>query len=498
MKFSQGSALANKLTRKLIFFPAVFLFLLIISASNATEPVSLIILTLDTRPPNNLFLKELAAVAGIDVTVSFDPAISSSADLISINASVAGSLVGSRSADPWTLDPPVVKPGALLHFAVPRIEPTVLESGMSTQYSHVREMLSDPDLQRHVLDAISGDGISLGDPFLDNYVIRMKGWLDFLLRAGYDPDRLLITLDDNRPGPLSDGLKLLLGRYSLHVHDGTDEGMMLLLARALRERQTPAPTTCGVIWTDPSDMVSVMPFEGGMVAENVLGMSDWLKFRITPRIDLLESWRPVLWINGAGLSDETRANEIRDVCVSLGDQPVIVADIAKTNMGDSVLIDTWRDGMTPPGLIGYVGWNTSSNTLGSALALWTCIDFAYTHGADPEGVRGASETFLWARFLDDYIYQSTVRPECRNLLTATGGDSYHLTPEQVEQQIPLIASMIVGFWRRMGEELSLPLRYVDPINNTKIIVELPWSRLFEIALYPTDARGILPVIHPVP
>jgi hypothetical protein len=389
-----------------------------------------------------------------------------------------------------------VRPDALLHFAVPRVEPTVADQNLAQQYAQVRESMNNPDVQRQVLASILGESAPLQNSAFDAYARRIRGWLDFLDRAGYDPDRLLITLDDNRPGPLSDGLKLLLGKYSRHVHDGTDEGMMLLFARALRERQTDLPTTCGIVWTDPGDLTAVMPFEGAMVAENLLSMADWLGLRVSPDIDLLESWRPVLWINGSGAPDDRRAESISTVCAELGDRRVIVADVAKTNMGDSVLIDTWRGGTTPRGLIGYVGWNTSSNALGNALALWAATDFAYFHSADPEGVRAATETFLWARLLDDYFYQAKVRGERRDLLVAEGGDPYHLTPEQTAEEEGAIADRLTELWREMGQDMALPLRYVAPLDHTGFIVELPWSRLFEIALYPTDYRGILPVIRP--
>jgi hypothetical protein len=381
---------------------------------------------------------------------------------------------------------------------VPRVEPTVTEIDVEPQYAKVRQNLVNPDIQRAVLSTIRGETDTLNDKYLSNYAARMKGWLDFLDRAGFDPDRLLITLDDNRPGPLADGLKLMLGKYSHFVYDGTDEGMMLLFARALRERQPSAPSTCGIVWTNPGDLVQVMDVESAMVAENVFTMVGWLGMRVSPRIDLFERWRPVLWVNGIGESDDiARADDVLATSQSLGERPVIVADIAKTNKGDSVLIQSWRDHKTPPGLIGYVGWNSSSNTLGSAFALWVTVDFAYFHGSDPEGVRAAAETFLWARFLDDYLYQGIVRSERRDLLTEQGADQYHLSPQQVKDEEIAISKRITELWKEMGVDLALPLRFVKPIDHTSFVVELPWSRLFEISLYPTDDRGILPVIRPL-
>ncbi len=472
---------------------AFFMLLALAAAPVPTEPVTIAILALDDRPPNTLLVKQVAAVAGIDLVFTTDP---TEADLVSINAAVAGSLVGSRTADPLMLVPPVVSPEALLHFAVPRIEPTVVESDARAEYARIRTELENPDLQREILAAIRGDSDLPADEYLAAYVERMLGWLDLLDRGGYAPARLLITLDDNRPGPLSDGLKLLLGEYSHHVQDGTDEGMLLLLARALREMQISPPPTCGLILTAPGDLAALQPFESGTVAENALEMARWLGLKVSPRLDLLESWRPALWIHGAGSAENERADFIRERTLQLGDRPVIVADIALANGADPALMEAWRSGATPPGLVGYLAWNTSSNTLGSAFALWAAIDFAYEHGADPQGVRAAAETFLCARLLDDYLYQRIVRAERSNVLRSEGGDPYHLTDEQVMRETEQIAARLTELWAELGESLALPLRIADPMGDTGFIVELPWSRFFEIALYPTDDRGILPVIRP--
>ncbi|MFH1676978.1 MAG: DUF4127 family protein [bacterium] len=480
-----------------IVFMMIFSFGFSAMPSSATEPVIIKALTLDNRPPNNLMLKELAAIAGIDLYVSFDPETAPSADLVSLNASVAGSLVGSRSVDPWKLVPPILKPDALIHFAFPRVEPTVSESAIISEYGRVRQELNKPDTQRTVLKAIFDETVPIDDEYLAGYVERIQGWLDFLNRAKYDPDRLLITLDDNRPGPLADGLKLELGKYSRHVRDGTDEGMMMLLARALRERQSDSPNTCVIAWTDPADLTSIQPFESSLIAENVFSMADWLGLKISPKTELYENWRPVLWIHGPGSDEASRPEKIINVSESLGERTVVVADIAKANGGDPILFDTWREGHTPKGLIGYVGWNTSSNTLGSAFSLWATIDFAYEHGADPTRVRSAIETFLWARILDDYFYQRIVRSERTDLIRSEGADPYKLDEKLSSREAHEIAERLTQLWSENEVSLAIPLRIVDTLGDTTFTVELPWNRLFEIALYPSDWRGILPVIKPV-
>lgn len=480
---------------------AIFTITLLITsfvspAAQASEPITLKILTLDDRPPNNLLVKELGAIAGINLVVEFGPDESPDHDLVSLNAASCGSLVGSRTSDPWFLEPPVVRPDAYLHFAVPRVQPTVADLEIKAEYDNVISQLQNPDLQRDVLRAILGSEIEFENRFIGEYVDRMAGWIDFLRRCDYDPDRLLITLDDNRPGPLSDGIKLVLGEFSNYVYDGTDEGMMLLLARALRDKQTESSNTIPIIFTNPADLVTVQPFESAFSIENILKMADWLQLRISPSIDLYEHWRPVLWIHGPGNESSDTPGLIRDAVNTISDRDVIVADI-RTNGGDPALIDTWRNGATPPGLIGYLGWNTSSNTLGSAIALWAAVDFAYEHTSDPEGVASAIETFLWARILDDFFYQRLLRTEFYGVSRESGADPYNLTDEQTLELIELITRKISHVWSEYEESLSIPLRFVEPNESTTFIIELPWNRLFEIELYVSDSRGILPVIHPV-
>ena len=471
----------------------ILLLLVVMSGQvKATEPVTISIFTLDDRPPNTVMVQQIAAVAGINLVFVDDP---SQADLVSLNAAVAGSLVGSRSADPWLLEPPQLKPDALIHFAVPRAQPTVTDENIRQEYNRVIRDLEDPQLQREAADVLRGVSDPPDDVYLAAYIDRLAGWIDFLDRCDLDPDRLLVTLDDNRPGQLSYCIKYFVRRYSHHVQDGTDEGMMLLLARALRERQENPPLVLGVVPTNPGDLWNIQPFESGPVIENMLWMCHWLSLSMTPRIDLVDDWRPVIWVHGSGA--ESSFNDCMDILYLLEDRSVIVADIARTNGSDPALIEAWIDMCPPSGLIGYLAWNTSSNTLGSTFALWVAIDFAYDHGADPEGVRAAAETFLWARLLDDFLYQTLVRSERITLYRAEGGNPYDISDEDIQFETAEIARLITEKWHDMGESLAIPLRIVDPMGSTGFIVELPWGRFFEIELIITDSRGILPTIHPV-
>jgi hypothetical protein len=483
-----------------IFISVLFILLFLSLGTGPTDaseihPTSIKVLTLDDRPPNNLMLKQLCAIAGIYPEITFGYELSAQEvdltdyDIVSLNAAVAVSLVGSRSADPSALMPPVVNPDALVHFAVPRAQPTVTDKDVLKEYQRILSQLSELETQKFVTSIIEGKLETTGDVYLDEYAYRLVGWLQFLERANLDPDRLLITLDDNRPGPLADRLKLELGKYSHHVMDGTDEGMMLLLARYLREHQKNTPSTVGVIWTCPTSAVETAPLESGYVVENLLSELDWLKARATSHLDMLESWRPILWINGTGLPDAGRENLIPKRQLKIGAMPVVVADIALTNGADPVMMELWRKIGPPPGLVGYLGWNTASNTLGSAVALWAAIDYAYATRPDPQVVRAAVESFLWSRLIDDWLYQRVVRADVSGKYSESGANAWDLTDEETQKATLYITDKLMAYWRENGIDMSIPLQIVEPLGDTGFVVELPWNRFFEINLYPTDRRG---------
>lgn len=493
---------------RLLAVLGVFFIITGFAESGKVRPLSVKILTLDDRPPNYLFIKQLGAIAGVYPDIKLGnsverglhlPADLTEFDLVSLNAGVADSLVGSRTTDPGYFYSPILRDDALVHFAMPRAAPTWLSEDDIAKYADALNSLYDAETQKHVWDVVNGSSKSTGSEYLDHYANRLRAWIRFLSRCGIDPDRLLITLDDNRPGPLADQLKLTLERLSNHVMDGTDEGMMLLFARYLREHQPDAPSTVGLVWTTPADLLRISPVESAFVAENFFAELRWLKARSTSRLDLLDDWRPVLWINGAGEEggEDIRSNSIRAVNNILGNKRVVVADIAKMNMADSLLIDVWRENGAPSGLVGYLGWNTASNTLGSAIALWTAIDYGYAVRSDPESVQAATEIFLWSRLLDDWLYQGRVRGGLRDEYTSQGANIWELFELESSEASTDIASRLVELWRDEGVELSLPLRIIEPLGDTGFIVELPWNRFFEIELTPTDNRSWVPQITQV-
>ena len=86
--------------------------------------------------------------------------------------------------------------------------------------------------------------------------------------------------------------------------------------------------------------------------------------------------------------------------------PYIIADVSNANGSDNGLIEEiFKNGLNG-NLLAYSGYNTSANTIGSALIIGLISNFAKKEGMFNEK---AHKKLLITRFLDDWGYQANVR-----------------------------------------------------------------------------------------
>lgn len=155
----------------------------------------------------------------------------------------------------------------------------------------------------------------------------------------------------------------------------------------------------------------------------------------------------------------------------LAGKSVVVCDNAYANGGDLELIDL-MDQLKLLGLLsGYAGWNTSANTLGTAIAQGVyCLLF----GQDQQ-----QKDFLMLRYLEDVGYCSVVRRyiaehrieemgmdyfDVREVQGEVSREVHSLLEKFIEQKIPSLASHIQLLqvrmpWRRMFET-DLTVRWI--------------------------------------
>lgn len=161
-------------------------------------------------------------------------------------------------------------------------------------------------------------------------------------------DRYLVALDDNTP-------YCLPRRVLRHTHldspiNGADEIAAMLMAEG--QEQIPL----AIHYTDPAISHRVPQYEGQSLDKTVREKAAFLNFTLDPKADCH------LVIHNA-LQNPTALKKLVE---RLGDDPYVIADVAKANGGDPSIWPLVSD--LPENAISYSGWNTSANAIGTALA----------------------------------------------------------------------------------------------------------------------------------
>lgn len=142
---------------------------------------------------------------------------------------------------------------------------------------------------------------------------------------------------------------------------------------------------------------------------------------------------------------------------------VAVADIARLNKGDEELVSLLYSEELLFDIHSYAGWNTSSNTVGTAM----CQAVLYMLGDDEEG----NKSFLMHRYYEDIGYMAYARQfVCENLLSDLGLDYFRVDGEcgKVAELVKkTVAEYMSERYPKLAERVS------------ELCVKMPWSRMFE-------------------
>ena len=153
-----------------------------------------------------------------------------------------------------------------------------------------------------------------------------------------------------------------------------------------------------------------------------------------------------------------------------------LADVAYCNGADPELIAGLKRTGAARHLAAYAGWNTSSNTIGTAVSQ-LCLHVLGSAGAEAAAGSDSSHV-LAARLLDDYGYQSCLRAKAVARAESTGADPHALgndwqdSEDYISQQLQPLAHFIYS--DLLAEREPPPLEGLS--------VSLPWRRLFEVEL----------------
>jgi hypothetical protein len=157
------------------------------------------------------------------------------------------------------------------------------------------------------------------------------------------------------------------------------------------------------------------------------------------------------WLKRAGVNVSTRKS-------------FILADNTYYNGADTEFIAAILASKIPPEQIAYAGWNTSGNTLGSAISLGVLR--LQTKKTDQY------KKLLWARFIEDWVYMTDGREQIRDDLKAKNlskfDDNNELETFYENQMKDLFNSRAGLFNKYLNTNFKIKRAF------------FPWHRSFEV------------------
>lgn len=241
------------------------------------------------------------------------------------------------------------------------------------------------------------------------------------------------------------------------VKTGADEITTDLVARALGDFYNKKVSFQIHFFKKDVDKI-ISRYEGITIRESVLSQLDTCNAAINinnPDIHLLinapNKIQDELCLNiFEDEKDDTQADEIINY-IKNNDIKYAVADIKNANGSDNCFTEKLLQVISPNNIYGYAAWNTTSNTLGTALSM-AKVKFIAECMNEFDG--DMFKKLMITRFLDDWAYQANVRQIIRR-----------------ENNNSIINEQMQVFEGRLKDIFG---------TNTDINYSFPWNRTFEI------------------
>jgi hypothetical protein len=312
------------------------------------------------------------------------------------------------------------------------------------------------------------------------------------LLNGGSIDCLTLLQEDSSPGGIQQREQKILAERAaagtadrFFIHNGADEGAMLLLGRILNRENPPC-----IQWEflNPEGEGMIAAYEDRPLRQNVesqvracgmIGGGPPLRLLILSPKTAVQQNSPAQYegpdYSGAELDEMVSKIE---GALDAGEM-VGLLDVAYANGGHLAFMRKVRErnllgflefrGIFPRRIIhAYAGWNTASNSLGTVLSQLSARRRAEQKGLPPE----RNSVFTLERYLDDCLYQSLIRPRVEARLKEEGLNILNL-----------------GSAKGKAEgELFRELKALVPRLDFRF--SLPWPRSFEgdIEIPPPEMR----------
>ena len=270
--------------------------------------------------------------------------------------------------------------------------------------------------------------------------------------------------------------------------EGIDQHSNVLVSRAQLQHANWSPRV-RIVFADDQGRSKVAMYESAPVEKS---LSDQLLGSGAKPALASEQFDYSLYVN----TPDPRPDEFIGFLNSLKSEidqgfPVAVADInlGKTGTGDPALFDALMEKNRSHRLLGYAGWNTAGNTMGTTIPVANVYLLARKEGVDPIIREVGLRTFLLHRLVNDFEYHKYVRPQAYALIDSmakasreeTYGPEFVKVNSYVQEEMnkrlnQMFAQQILGSTFYVGSDLY----EITALKNVE--VKLPWPRAYEVKL----------------
>jgi len=320
---------------------------------------------------------------------------------------------------------------------------------------------------------------------------------------------LVIGQDDGQPFGMPNIAKKRLIQYvskypdlsnKVFITRGTDEVALTILG-FIDTLSTYHPRIC-VKYSHPDAPSIIMPFMPHSVAKTVQEKISMVGGVSTPTVENADF---ILYIHiGTRFSNHpallAAANEVAEM-LRAGDRVALV-DLSEDFTGQETLLPCLLEmGVPVNRLSAYAGWNTTSNSIGTAVTQGTLFTLSLRHGNSFSHVLRTYKynlEFLTSRLLDDWYYEKDVQPIIKNDLIA-----WHIDPNNLGGNYNQVNNLVECLMEERAYSLGRQTLENRPlfiktdrgvkelsIEDIQIKSGLPWSRIFEIRVSPVVSLSV--------
>jgi hypothetical protein len=289
-----------------------------------------------------------------------------------------------------------------------------------------------------------------------------------------DIDFLIFSQDDSGEFGLNVAEKEKLqaetarrGLKNVYTYAGADEVLMTMMGRWLLQELNIRPSV-RISFSPEAGGGIASRYEGQTIGSSVKLQSEAIGLTTTgakPDLHLIvhtsgDRQGDHIWLQGhpdLRAMNTSSAVERTIELLEESNEPCVLCDVAYSNGSDPALVaELLKRKDLLKKLWGYAGWNTTGNTLGSALAMGVARWFAEKKEFGEQS-NEALKNALFIRFADDWAYQTQVRKEL-------GQDLSRDT----------LSKLMAPHLALLGNALEMQPSRVD--------LDLPWQRSFEVEI----------------